>query len=69
MGDAKVKGQEAPVRGMEYGYMRTVVGVRQTVHPIRVRDNDETLEKLYKERLSIARRLPFSCPYSQCMAW
>lgn len=55
MGDAKVKGQEAPVRGMEYGYMRTVVGVRQTVHPIRVRDNDETLEKLYKERLSIAR--------------
>ena len=55
MSDVKVKGQEAPVRGMEYGYMRTVVGVRQLTNPIRVRDNDETLEKLYKERLSIAR--------------
>lgn len=54
-GGAKIKGQENPVRGLRYAYMGTAVGISRAVHPVRIRDNDETLEKLYRERMSIAR--------------
>lgn len=55
MNEAGIKGQENPVRGMQYAYMRTVIRIWQVSHPICLHDNDETLEKLYHERLSIAR--------------
>lgn len=55
MNDMKIKGQENPVRGMQYGYMRAAVWIRQAGNPVRIHDNNETLDKLCRERLSIAR--------------
>lgn len=55
MKGGEIKGQEKPISGIQYKYMKVMVRIRQVAHPVCIRDNDETLERIYRGGMSIAR--------------